>query len=369
MRVFFGTGELSGEALAADLLGAMRTLAPIDAEGVGDERLASAGVRIVQRNRGWASIGPVEALRHIPKLTLAGLKLVAALRRDPPDLVVLVDYGAFHARLAALLRFAGFPNPIVYYAPPGAWFDNVKRARAVAGACDALTFFRHQAEFYRAHGLPIGYIGHPLVSLIAARPPRDPAPASGGLVALLPGSRRSELERHAPILLDAFALLRERRPEARALAVAANDDAEAILRAQLASRSALPVEIVRDARAALREVDAAAVASGTAVLEAALVATPSLALYTLTQTQLRFFLRFWKRPYVTLPNLVLGEAIVPELLQHHATPARIAETLETLLDDPRRQLADYARLREALGPPDSLQRNAQWVLDVAAERR
>ncbi len=368
LRVFFSTGELSGEVLAAELLGAMRAHAEIEAEGIGDERLEAAGVRIVQRNRGWASIGPLEAVRRLPKLIVAGLGLVARLRRDPPDLLVLIDYGAFNLRLARLLRAVGFTRPIAYYVPPGTWFDDAKRARAVAAVCDALAIFRHQAEFYRAQGLPIGYIGHPLVSTIAPRDPLPPPPPDGGLVALLPGSRHGEVERHAPLLLDALARIAERRPAVRALLVAANDAVHAQLEHVLAMRSPLPVELVRDTRATLRGVDAAAIASGTAVLEAALVATPCAAMYTLTDAQAQIFKRVWRRPWVTLPNLVLGEELVPEFLQHHATPEALAGALLALLDDPRRQLAGFARLREALGPADSLQRNARWVLGIAAER-
>ncbi|MDQ6925701.1 MAG: hypothetical protein M3154_05630, partial [Candidatus Eremiobacteraeota bacterium] len=187
MRVFFSTGEASGELLASDLVGAMRARTAVDAEGIGDARLERAGVRIVQRNRGWASLGVFEALRRLPRTVGAGLRIAWALRRDPPDLVVLVDFGAFNLRLARILRTLGFAKPIVYYAPPSAWLDSKKRARAVATLCDPLTIFRHQAEFYRSLGLPIGYVGHPLVSTIAPREPRPAPPPDGGVVALLPG--------------------------------------------------------------------------------------------------------------------------------------------------------------------------------------
>ncbi|MBV8371072.1 MAG: lipid-A-disaccharide synthase [Candidatus Eremiobacteraeota bacterium] len=367
MRVFFSTGEASGELLAADLLGAMRTRAAIEAEGIGDERLERAGVRIVQRNRGWASIGVFEALRRLPRTVSAGLRVAVALRRAPPDLVVLVDFGAFNLRLAALLRRLGFAQPIVYYAPPSAWLDSAKRARRVAALCDALTVFRHQAEFYRSLGLPIGYVGHPLVSTIAARAPRPAAPAGGGTIALLPGSRAGEIERHAPRLLDALARARESRPNVRALLVAAGEDAQKHLEHLLALRSPLPLEIVRDARAALHEADAAAIASGTAVLEAALIGTPAVALYVLSEAQAKIARRVYHGTYVTLPNLVAGAPIVPELLQNDATPAALAEQILALLAHPQQQADGYARVRAALGPPDALQRNADWVLNVAAD--
>jgi lipid-A-disaccharide synthase len=369
MRVFFSTGEASGELLAADLLGAMRARAAIDAEAIGDVRLERAGARIVQRNRGWASLGVFEALRRLPRTVSAGLRVAFALRRDPPDLVVLVDFGAFNLRLARMLRALGFRRPVVYYAPPSAWLDSVKRARAVASLCDALTIFRHQAEFYRGLGLPIGFVGHPLVSTIAPRAPRPAPPPGGGVVALLPGSRAGEIERHTPRLLDALARVRETRPHVRAVLVAAGDDAHKHAEHLLSFRSPLPVEIARDARAALRDADAAAIASGTAVLEAALIETPAIALYVLSPAQAKIARRVYHGKYVTLPNLVLDEPVVPELLQEDATPAALADAMLALLADPARQRDGYARVRAALGPPDALQRNADWVLRTAAESR
>jgi lipid-A-disaccharide synthase len=368
MRVFFSTGEASGELLAAELLGAMRERVEIDASGVGDARLESAGVKIVQRTRGWSSLGVFEALRRLPRIVPAGLRIALALRRDPPDLVVLVDFGAFNVRLARMLRTMGFARPIVYYAPPSAWLDNAGRARRVASVCDALTLFRHQADFYRSLGLPIGYVGHPLVSTVATRVAHPAAPADGGVVALMPGSRAGEIERHAPRLLDAIARVREIRPNVSAVFVAVDDDAQRHLEHLIAFRSPLPLEIVRDARAALRAVDVAAIASGTAVLEAALIGTPAMALYVLSAPQAKIARRVYRGKYITLPNLVLDEPLVPELLQEAATPAALADAILALLADPERQRDGYERVRVALGPPDSLQRNADWVLTAAAER-
>ncbi|HEX3466165.1 MAG TPA: hypothetical protein VHS78_19100 [Candidatus Elarobacter sp.] len=367
MRVFFSTGEASGELLAAELLGAMRARAAIDAEAIGDVRLEHAGARIVQRNRGWASLGVFEAVKRLPRTVTAGVRIAFALRRRAPDLVVLVDFGAFNLRLARMLRALGFAKPIVYYAPPSAWLDSAKRARLVARTCDALTIFRHQAEFYRSLGLPIGFEGHPMVSTIAPRARRDAPPHDGGLLALLPGSRAGEIERHTPRLLDALARVREERPEVRAVIVAANDDAQRHVEHLLSFRSPLPVTIARDARATLRDADAAVIASGTAVLEAALIETPAVALYVLSAAQAKIARRITLPPYATLPNLVLNEPLVPELLQEAATPAALAAAVLELLADPARQLAGYARVRAALGPPDALQRSADWVLAAAAD--
>jgi lipid-A-disaccharide synthase len=366
LRVFVSTGEASGELLAADLIGAMRALGvPIDVGGIGGERLEAVGVRLTQRSAGWASMGPIEALGKIPKLLAAGTRTAAALKAHPVDVIILVDFGAFNLRLARMLRAFGSTTPILYYFPPGAWFDNAKRAKTVVENCDALTAFTHQRDFYHSLGLPITWQGHPLVSTIAPRAQRSPAPPRGGVVALLPGSRSGEIARHTPRLLNALALLREKRPDITAVLAAVDANARAAFEELLRLRSPLPVTLVDSARAALACADAAAVASGTAVLEAALLEVPTVALYVLSEAQAKIARRVYHRKYVTLPNLVLDEPVVPELLLEAATPQALADALELALTAPERQLSDFRRLRGALGPPDTLERCARFAVRLA----
>jgi lipid-A-disaccharide synthase len=366
LRVFVSTGEASGELLATDLIGAMRACgAEIDADGIGGERLEGAGVRLTQRSAGWASLGPLDALGKIPKLLAIALRTAAALRAHPRDLIVLVDFGAFNLRLARMIRALGSSTPILYYFPPGAWLDDPKRARMVAEVSDPLTAFAHQRDFYQSLGLPISFAGHPLVSTIAARPARPAPPPDGGVVALLPGSRAGEIERHTPRLLNALALLRERRPAITAVLAAADTSAQGAFEDLLRLRSPLPVQLVRSAREALAAADAAAVASGTAVLEAALLEVPTVALYVLSDATAKLARRLYHGRFVTLPNLVLDELVVPELLQEDATPSALAAALEHKLNAPTEQLAGFRRLREALGPPDSLERCARFALRLA----
>jgi lipid-A-disaccharide synthase len=366
LRVFVSTGEASGELLAADLIGAMRNCGvSVDADGIGGERLESAGVRLTQRNAGWASLGPLDAIGKIPKLLAVGLRMAAALRAHPRDLIVLVDFGAFNLRLARMIRMLGSKTPILYYFPPAAWLDDAGRARAVAELCDPLTAFTHQRDFYQSLGLPISFMGHPLVATIAARPERPPPPAGGGTVALLPGSRAGEIARHTPRLLNALALLRERRPEITAVLPAIDAAARAAFEELLRLRSPLPVTLVSSAREALVCADAAAVASGTAVLEAALLEVPTVALYVLSDATAKVARRVYRGRFVTLPNLVLDEPVVPELLQEDATPQALADALERALAEPGRQLADFRRLRAVLGTPDSLERCARFALRLA----
>jgi lipid-A-disaccharide synthase len=316
-------------------------------------------------------MGPIEAVQRIPRLLIVAWRAAFRLWARPVDVVVMVDFGAFNLRLAELLRRRGYEGPIVYFFPPGAWLDNAKQARAVAGVTQALTPFAHQRDFYRSLGLPVAYFGHPLVSLVAARAALPPAPADGGTIALLPGSRRAELTRHVPVLLAACRLVLTQRPRARFVLGAADGDAERISRELAARFGDVPLDIVKGARAALDRADAAFVASGTAVLEAALREVPCVSLYVTSDAQAKIARRVYRRRFITLPNILLDRALVPELLQEDATPVRLAVAIGELLADPGAQLAGMREMRALLGPPDALARCAEFVAEIvrAPERR
>ncbi len=370
MRIFFATGEASGDMLAAALAGAMREFEPQACfRGIGGERMRAAGFTLTTRTTGWASLGPVAALRRIPPLLLNMLRHALWLRLRPYDLVVLIDFGAYNLRFARALRTLGYRRPILYFFPPGAWLDRARQARAVAASTVPLVPFEHQRDFFRSLGYEVPYFGHPLASLVNARPPRVPAPRDGGVAAILPGSRRGEIEWHLPRLLDAAVLLQERRPNARFIVSLASDEAasyaEPFLRAQRYAR--LASRMVRGAEAAFDVADAAWIASGTAVLEAALREVPTVALYVLAPAQAAIGYRVWLRhhPYITLPNVLLGREIVPELLQENATPPQLCDALDRLLADPAPQLEAMRAVRAALGPSDALRRCATFATALA----
>lgn len=363
--MFMSAGEASGDMLAATLAEAMREFdSDIEFCGIGSERMAAAGFELSAESRRWATIGIVDALANLLPLWMLIWRQALRLRKRPVDLVVLVDFGAFNLRLAKTLRMLGYEGPLLYYFPPGAWLDSPLQARRVARYARALTAFAHQRDFYTSLGLPIEYFGHPLVSLIAARAARSPAPPDGGTVAILAGSRSAEVRRHAARLFAACELLRERRPQLDIVVSAADADMEALLRIEM-ERNRFSARIVSGARAALDGADAAFIASGTAVLEAALLEVPCAALYVLAPAQVKIAERVWHRRYVTLPNILLDREIVPELLQDAATPLALADALAALLGDPSGQLAAMRDVRAALGAPDALTRCAEFAVTLA----
>lgn len=368
MRYFLSSGEASGEASAVALAERIRAYDPgARFEGIGASAMRSAGIPLWRDHTGWASMGPAAAIPRIPKLLAAMLRTAAYVNATRPDLVILVDFGVFNLRLAKQLRRIGYAGPILDLFPPGAWLDDAEKARRVSRVCVPVTVFAHQRDFYRSLGCRIEFFGHPSTGRYVKRAQRPVPPRDGGVVAMLPGSRGGELRRHVPLLLDAFAVLRRRRPQLEGRFAAADARAERVIAAAIAERGALGISIESGVAPVLEAADGAWVASGTAVLETALIGVPAVALYVIPRALIWYGKRMIKHRFITLPNLVLGREAVPELLQDAATPEALAETLDRLMDDPGDQLRAYDEMRDALGPPDALDRCAQFAVSLARE--
>jgi lipid-A-disaccharide synthase len=340
-------------------------------EGIGGERMREQGWVLWRDHAGWASMGPLAAIPRIPKLLGAMWKTAQHIAAVQPDLVVLIDFGAFNMRLAKELRTKlHYQGPIVDLFPPATWLDKENVARAVSSWMVPITAFEHQYEFYKSLELPIVYFGHPLASQYAMRPPR-PAPGSdGGTIALLPGSRAGELKFHLPALLDAYVLLKKRRPNLRAVVGSANDATERMIRRALKRRRLDDVRVVRGVAPALEDADAAFVSSGTAVLETALLGVPAVVLYVITPILVRHARRVYPPgKFIALPNLILEREVVPELLQEAATPERLAAALENILEDPNAQVEQFAEMRRRLGSPNALQECARFAVALAKAGR
>jgi lipid-A-disaccharide synthase len=366
MRYFLSSGEASGELAAMLLAQAIRRADPkAQFEGIGAARMRAAGIALWRDHTGWASMGPLAAIPRIPKLYFTMVRTADHIARTKPDLVVLVDFGAFNVRLARRLRKIGYRGPVLDLFPPATWLDREKVARDVAALAVPLTAFEHQRDFYRSLGLRIEYFGHPLAGLYHMRPLRSAPAPDGGTVALLPGSRMGELRYHVPRLYGAVRELRRGRPQLRAIVSAVDDRAERMLRERAQRENLENLTIVRGTQEAFAQADAAWVSSGTAVLECALSGVPAVALYVISPALVKHARRVYSGRYVTLPNLVLERGVVPELLQDAATPQNLARAMDELLRDPQTQYHAFEALREALGPPDALDRCASFAVQLA----
>lgn len=367
------SAEPSGDLQAAAVLTHLRELlgSGWDFVGVGGQHSRAAGLELWQDSSLWSVVGVSEALGRLPRLLRTYWDVRTALLRTRPELTVFIDAPAIHMRLAGVLQKAGLRT--AYYFPPSAWSTNPKRLRQIHGrVSDVVCAFRFNAEQYARLGLPVAYFGHPLVDLCHV-PSRSEALAALGLpdgeyVALLPGSRTQEIRTLLPVFLQVAAQLGERW---QFLLPTATPQIEAMVRREVPPGQ---VHVVPgQARLVMSVCRAGLLASGSATLEAALVGLPHVLAYRLNDLDyfLARLLMRWglmRIGSVGLPNLVLQERVVAEVLQGEVTAARLCAEIALLLEDgePRtRALRDLARVREALGEPGAVERIATHLAQEA----
>jgi len=348
--------------------------------GIGGERMAAEGVRILFPARELSVMGVAEVLGRLPVIRRAFRAATAALKGPGADVAVLIDSPDFNLRLAARARRAGVP--VVYLIPPKVWAWRKGRLRTIRRWVNrVLVIFPFELPIYQAVGLPVTYVGNPLVDEMhevrgrAPRPggwrPEDLGiPPGGPLVALLPGSRPREIDAVLPDLLGAARLLKARLPSVRfALAVAGSLDAAAV-GARVAAAGVEVTVIEGRAPELLCAADAAAMCSGTVSLQAALAGVPGVIVYRAAPLTYAIGSRMVKVPHFGLPNLVAGRRVMPELLQQAVTPEAVCDHLHRILTDAaeaERQRQGLKEIQAAMGGPGAAARAAAAVRDVLAE--
>jgi len=348
LRVAMVAGESSGDALGAALIEALRARVPdLEVIGVAGSRMRAAGCEAIADAHELAVMGLTEVLPHLPRLLRLRARLVREIVARAPDVFVGIDYQQFNLGLARRLKRHGLTT--VQYVSPQVWAWRRGRVRTIGRAFDlVLCLLPFEPAFYREHAVAAQFVGHPLADQIPMQPERAAARAALGIdadatvLALLPGSRVSEVERLAPAFLRTAALLARRHPGLALVAPMATPAARQAFERALASTAPAPGLRLLDgqARTALMSADIALVASGTATLEALLCRCPMVVAYrvaTVTAMLVRV-LRLVRVPYFALPNWLAGEKLVPEFLQEQVLPEPMAEALAGLLEDaPRRQ--------------------------------
>jgi lipid-A-disaccharide synthase len=342
-RLAMVAGEASGDLLAGLLLGGLRARWPaLQTFGIGGPRMASHGFDAWWPHDKLAVRGYVEVLRHYREIAGIREQLAARLLRERPDAFIGVDAPDFNLQLEGRLKQAGIKA--IHFVSPSIWAWRGARVQKMRGAVDhVLCLFPFEPEIYARHGIAASYVGHPLADAIPLEVPRSAGRAALGLapadpvVAVLPGSRRSEIEYIGPRLLGAAAEMQRRRPGLRfVLPVAPGLRA---LVEPLVRRHAPDVRLeLLDGRSheALAACDVTLIASGTATLEAALFKRPMVIAYNMHWLSWQMMKRMRYQPWVGLPNILLRDFAVPELLQDNATPAKLADAALAWLDDPRR---------------------------------
>ena len=334
-------GEASGDVLAGLLLEGLRARWPgLVAEGIGGPRMAEQGFSAWWPHDKLAVRGYVEVLGHFREIVGIRNQLTERLMKDKPDVFIGVDAPDFNLDLELKLRAAGVKT--VHFVSPSIWAWRGKRVEKIKKAADlVLCIFPFEPEIYARHGVNAVYVGHPIASRIPIEPPQAEARAAlkveGGetLIAVLPGSRRSEIQYIAPRLFGAAREIARARPGTRFVIPVVTGLRHVIepIRRQYAPEVA--IELI-DGRAheVLAACDVALVASGTATLEAALFKKPLVVVYAMHAISWQMGKRMHYQPWISLPNILLRDFAVPELLQRDASPEKIAAAALAWLDDP-----------------------------------
>jgi lipid-A-disaccharide synthase len=368
-------GEASGDLYAGALTAELQKRQP-DAEifGFGGYRLKAAGGQLIGDYSGLSVTGLTEAIRVVPRSFAMLRRLVDSARELRPHVFVAVDSPDFNFRLLAALRRLGIP--IVYYVSPQLWAWRPGRMETMKTYVDrVLVIFPFEEALYRNAGVNVQFVGHPLVDLAKAGEPRESFLHDRGLVpgaptiALLPGSRKNELDRTVPVMTEALPLIRARVPDAQFVVACAPGMPDSLFAPLVADDLDTNVVLVRDRTDdVLAASDVVITASGTATIQSTLHQKPMVVVYRLSPLTYRLVKPFGHVDMYAMPNLVAGARIVPELIQADFTAERTAaEALKFLTD---KELYAHTRealvrVRQQLGQPGASARAAQAVLDVA----
>ena len=371
-------GEASGDLHGASLVRQLRGLEPdLRVSGVGGEQMRAAGVELLYDQRHLAVVGITEVLSHLRDLRQAMAVLVDAALQPQVDGIVLIDYPDFNLVLARRVRRRRPDLPIIYYISPQVWAWRRGRLRTIARLVDRMVvILPFEEELYVAAGVDVRSVGHPLLDVVREAGDRGAfavahqLPQDAEWVGLLPGSRRAEVRRLLPRMLEAVALLQRERQRLFLVPTVPSVDPEvyrvALARASEAVRATVRL-IAGSYYPLLRHSSAVVVCSGTATLETALSDTPMVVVYRtswLTYNLAKLLVRI---RHIALVNVVVGRRVVPELVQGGVTGQAIARELSVLLEDPAaraRVQQAFAELRRRLGKPGASVRAAHAVLEV-----
>jgi len=380
MRVALVAGEASGDLLGAGLIRAIRgSVGDAAFEGVAGPEMKAAGCEVIADAESLAVMGLIEPLKEIPSLLRLRSALVRRWIENPPDVFVGIDAPDFNLGLEKRLRASGVRT--VHYVSPSVWAWRQGRVRKIRKAADCvLCLLPFEKAFYDARGIRAEFVGHPMADGTPQNPDRKAARQALGIdasevVAVMPGSRMSEVQRLGPVFAAAAAELGRERTGLVFVAPMATEKIRAAFAADIEAQGIADRFVLThgEAERAITCADVVLLASGTATLQTALLGRPMVAAYRLAALTFAIArgLRLVKVPYFSLPNLLTDEPLVPEFLQHAASPKALAAAVAGLLDDAsrRERIAEaFSTLRDRLAR-DADQRAAEAVLAVAASPR
>jgi lipid-A-disaccharide synthase len=381
-RIGIIVGEASGDILGEGLIKALRLVYPrASFEGVGGPRMKAQGFVSFYPMDRLSVMGFVDPLKRLPELLHMRANLVRHFKEERPDLFIGIDSPDFNLGIELKLRQAGIKT--AHYVSPSVWAWRQGRVKKIARAVDMmLALFPFEAAFYRDHNVPVCCVGHPLADQYPLHSDALPTraqlglDAAGPLIAVMPGSRAGEIDLMGPVFIQAMAALLRELPDCRFVLPAANADRhaqlQALLRDHAAVSDALKARITLlegQSREAMTAADLVVMTSGTTALEAMLLKKPMVVAYRVSPMTYRIMSRLIKVKYISLPNLLAGEALVPELIQDDLTAeALTAAVLGWLTDQGRRDqlLARFDQLHRDLRC-DASRRAAEALLPLLPE--
>jgi lipid-A-disaccharide synthase len=335
-------GEASGDLLGSQLIAALREFMPqLHFTGIGGPRMAAAGMEVLFPLEKLAVRGYFEVLKHYFEIVGIRRRLRRRFIADPPDVFIGIDAPDFNLDLELSLKAHGIPT--VHYVSPAIWMWRGRRIHKIRRAVSRmLTLFPFEEPLYRQAGVDVMFVGHPLTDMLDQVPSRAAAreqlrlPPAAPVIALLPGSRQSELEHMADLFIQTAKTISARVPQALFLVPLATRETRAMFETALYRNAAadLPLTVLfGHSQDAMSAADVVLVASGTATLEAALLGKPMIITYKMPAASYWLLKGKGYLPYYGLPNILAGEFVVPEIIQDDATPQNLSQALLNLLDD------------------------------------
>ncbi|MFQ5867656.1 MAG: lipid-A-disaccharide synthase [bacterium] len=391
-KLFIVAGDPSGDLHGANLVNALREISSqIEIDGLGGERMERAGVRLLDKLTELAIVGFSEAVTNILALRQIYRKTEEFLRKEKPDIIVLIDYPGFNLRLAGLAKRLRIP--LIYYIGPQIWAWRHGRIKDIAELVNKmLVIFPFEEETYRKAGVDVSFVGHPLLDTIQPTKSKEEVcrkyglDANSPIIGLMPGSRKQEIERLLSVMLEASRRIAENRRVQFVLPLAGNIpmnyikecitefEMGALNRTRLSKskkeeRSPLPILVVRDEDYNIRRtMTLALVASGTATLENACLGIPMIIIYKVSLFSYLLARVLIRIPRIGLANIVAGKRVVPEFIQSKARAEEIASVACHWLSNPglmREIKRELKRVKEKLGTPGASKRVAKIILEEA----
>lgn len=365
-------GEPSGDLNAANLIQGIKQIYPeVKISAVGGELLRKAGANIYCDIKGLAVLGLFDALKKLPSFFALKSFLMQKIEKERPDAVILVDFSGFNLRLAKEINNS---VPVIYYISPQVWASRSGRIKTIKKyVSKMLVLFKFEEKFYKKHGIDADFVGHPLLDIV--KPSMGKKELLDSLkfkdskttIALLPGSRKAEIENILPVMLRSAKIIRRKLLGGVQFLLAKCPQVEWALYNRIVGKTAkLDLQIVEGKTYdCLNAADFALVGSGTATLETLIMQKPFVVIYRLSLLNYLLYLPQVRIPYIGMVNILAGKKIIPEFIQFGATPQRIAKEAAGILKDPGKleeMKRGLARAKTLLGEPGAASRTAQAVI-------